>query len=306
MRRFSLAQLEAFLWICRLGTFRAAAERLNLTQPTVSLRIRELEASLGARLFERRGNGMQLSAEGSIMLRYAERGLDLFDEMEDRLRTGDPLQGLLRLGVSDTFAMTCLAEIVGTLEVTYPKLQIELTVTHSNELGDLLNRKKLDLAFLTEPRLHRNITVEPLGRSDVAWLSSPKKRIGNGGPVRPRDVAGLSILSVPPPSPLYGVITEWCTADGSPPLSLSTCNNIAVIARLVIAGVAVSVLPVCVVHRELASGALIRYRGQPELSPRSICAAYPSASRGPGIDELLRITRQAVAETGLFESKRAR
>ncbi len=73
MRKFSLAQLEAFLWICRLGTFHAAAERLNLTQPTVSLRIRELESALGARLFERRGNGMRLSAEGTILLRYAER-----------------------------------------------------------------------------------------------------------------------------------------------------------------------------------------------------------------------------------------
>ena len=71
MRRFSLAQLDAFLWICRLGTFHAAAERLNLTQPTSSLRIREREAAVGSKLFERRGSGMQVSAKGSILLRYA-------------------------------------------------------------------------------------------------------------------------------------------------------------------------------------------------------------------------------------------
>src|SRR5258706_10696457 len=102
MRRFSLAQLEAFRWICRLGTFHAAAEHLHLAQPSVSQRIRELESALDARLFERRGNGARLTAEGEILLRYAEQGLSLFDEMEDRLSTGDPLQGSPPLGASDT------------------------------------------------------------------------------------------------------------------------------------------------------------------------------------------------------------
>jgi DNA-binding transcriptional LysR family regulator len=300
MRRFSLAQLEAFLWICRLGTFHAAAERLNLTQPTISLRIRELESALGARLFERRGHGMRLSTEGTILLRYAERGLDLFDEMEDRLRTGDVLQGSLRLGVSDTFAMTCLPEIVGTLEAEYPRLRIELTVTNSTVLSELLVRKKLDLAFLTEPHQHRSITVEPMGRTDVAWVSSAAKPIGP--PVlRPRDVVDIPILSVTPPSPLNELMVDWCTSDGSPPPSFSTCNNIAVIARLVLSGVAASVLPVCVVQRELDSGVLIRYQQHPPLAPRVMCAAYPATSRGPGIDALLHIARQAFAHTCLFD-----
>src|SRR6476661_6868112 len=122
MRRFSLAQLEAFRWICRLGTFHAAAQRLNVSQPSVSQRIRELESALDAKLFERRGNSMRLTAEGEILLRYSEQGLSLFDEMEERLRTGDPLQGTLRLGASDTVAMTCLPEMIGALEARYPKL----------------------------------------------------------------------------------------------------------------------------------------------------------------------------------------
>jgi DNA-binding transcriptional LysR family regulator len=300
MRKFSLAQLEAFLWICRLGTFHAAAERLNLTQPTVSLRIRELESALGARLFERRGNGMRLSAEGTILLRYAERGLDLFDEMEDRLRTGDVLQGSLRLGVSDTFAMTCLPELVGTLETEYPRLRIELTVTNSTVLSDLLMRKKLDLAFLTEPRQHRSLAVESLGSTDVAWVSSAAKPIGPAI-LRPRDVVGIPILSVTPPSPLNELLVDWCTSDGSPPPSFSTCNNIAVIARLVLAGVAASVLPVCVVQRELESGELIRYQQNPPLAPRVMCAAYPMTSRGPGMDAVLGIARAAFSHTGLFD-----
>ncbi len=299
--RFSLPQLEAFVWICRLGTFHAAAERLHLTQPTVSLRIRELEQALGARLFERRGNGMRLSAQGSILAQYAERSLALFDEMEVRLRSGDPMQGTLRLGASDTFAMTCLPGVVNALEAAYPQLRIELTVTHSTALGELLTHKKLDLALLTETRLNSSIAIEPIGRTDVAWISGPGRHLKRG-PLRPGDLAGVTILTVPPPSPLHDVITEWFGTDGAPIPVFSTCNNLAVISQLVASGVAMSVLPVCLVQRKLASGELIRYRAYPEFAPRMLCAAYPGAVRGTGIDALLNITRQSMTQSGIFEA----
>ena len=300
MRRFSLAQLEAFRWICRLGTFHAAAEHLHLAQPSVSQRIRELESALDARLFERRGNGARLTAEGEILLRYAEQGLSLFDEMEDRLRTGDPLQGTLRLGASDTVAMTFLSEMISALETCYPKLRVELNVSNSIWLADLLMRKQLDIAFLTEARQHRGIHVEPLGRTEVAWLSSPRKRLVEHRALRPADLQGVSILSMPAPSPLHDILIDWCTSQGAAPPAFSTCNNIAVIARLLSAGVAASVLPVCTVQREIDVGILLRYDAQPALPQRILCAAYPASSRGPGMDALLDNARRALAGTGLF------
>lgn len=302
MRRFSLAQLEAFRWICRLGTFHAAAERLSVTQPSISQRIRELESALEVKLFERRGSGMRLTAEGEILLRYSEQGLALFDELEGRLRTGDPLQGSLRMGASDTVAMTCLPDMVSALEARYPQLRVELNVSNSLVLWDLLIRRKLDIAFLSGARQHRSLHVEPLGRTEVAWVSSPKRRLVERGPLRPRDLGGVSILSMPAPSPLNDLLVDWCTSDGSPPPAFSTCNNIAVIARLLSAGVAASVLPVCTVQREIDSGELLRYEAQPPLPPRRLSAAYPAASRGPGVEALLEHARRAMAGTGLFGS----
>ncbi|OWT65765.1 LysR family transcriptional regulator [Candidimonas nitroreducens] len=302
MRRFSLAQLEAFRWICRLGTFHAAAERLNVTQPSVSQRIRELESAIDAKLFERRGSGVRLTAEGEILLRYTEQGLSLFDEMEDRLRTGDPLQGTLRVGASETVAMTCLPDMISSLEAHYPKLRVELNVRNSTMLWDLLMRKKLDVAFLTDARQHRSIHIEPLGRTEVAWFSSPGRRLVEGRPLRPSDLEGVSILSMPAPSPLNDMLVNWCTSNGAPPPAFSTCNNIAVIARLLIAGVAASILPVCTVQSEVDSGALLRYDPHPTLPPRTLCAAYPVSARGPGMDALLENAHRALADTGLFYS----
>ncbi|HSR72516.1 MAG TPA: LysR family transcriptional regulator, partial [Kiloniellales bacterium] len=82
--KLTLAQLETFCWIVRLGTFQAAARRQNLAQPTVSLRIRELEAALGTSLLRRRGRRVQPTAEGSALHQDAERILALAEGLEAR------------------------------------------------------------------------------------------------------------------------------------------------------------------------------------------------------------------------------
>src|SRR3546814_16536090 len=69
INRVSLYHLETLLWIDRLGTFSAAAERLNTTQPTVSARMRELEQRLGTALFRRDGRALSLTAAGRTLVR---------------------------------------------------------------------------------------------------------------------------------------------------------------------------------------------------------------------------------------------
>jgi DNA-binding transcriptional LysR family regulator len=299
MKRFSLAQLEAFLWICRLGTFRAAADRLNVTQPSISLRISELESAVGVQLFAKRGRPIRLSAAGTIMLRYVERGLDLFDEMEDILRRADPLHGLLRLGAVDTVAMTCLPEIVQALEVVYPQMKIELTITNNHALTELLNQNRLDIVFLLEPHLHASLWSEQLGVVDIAWLSSAQKPLGKKI-LRPENLADQNILTLTPPSHLNDIITNWLSADKTPAQSLKLCNNIAVIARFVISGLAVSVLPVCVVQRELDAGLIVRYRQRPELKPLKLYAAGQSALRSPAVSAILDTMREVLEHSGIF------
>ena len=69
MRRLALFHLETLLWIARLGTFRAAAERLNTTQPAISARVREMEEQLGVALFRNEGRGVVLTAKGRELVR---------------------------------------------------------------------------------------------------------------------------------------------------------------------------------------------------------------------------------------------
>lgn len=93
MRRYSLAQIEALVAINSLGSFQAAARHLNVTQPTISLRVRELEEALGTALFERDGRSAKLNTQGVLAMHYSDQVLRLLEEMETRLRTGDPPGG---------------------------------------------------------------------------------------------------------------------------------------------------------------------------------------------------------------------
>lgn len=299
MRKYSLAQIEALLMISRLGTFHAAAKHINVTQPTISLRIKELEDALGTQFFEREGRTARLSADGVIAAQYAEQVLSLFDQMETRLRTGDPLQGTLRVGSSETVAIACLPKIMSMLGETYPRLRVELTVSNSFILCEQLKSSHLDIAFLSDPGIEAQIHMEPLGLAPVAWTGSAKKPLATTL-LHPADLMETTILCVPPPSPLYEIVAKWCTAEKASRPALSTCNSLAMIAKLVASGVAMSVLPTCILRDEIQRGLVVRYRQHVELKPLKICAAYPRSSDSEGLEAVVRIARDVMRREDCF------
>ncbi|WP_186124847.1 LysR family transcriptional regulator, partial [Burkholderia gladioli] len=111
-------QLKALDMIARLGSVSRAAEELNLTQPAVSLQVRLLEEAVGAALLQRVGRGVQLTAAGEIVSRYAREILHLWSEAGDEVAalTGD-LGGTLRIGA------------ITTAEYLIPPLLVKFTAT---------------------------------------------------------------------------------------------------------------------------------------------------------------------------------
>lgn len=287
--------MEALLAIARLGSFQAAAEHLNVTQPTVSLRIRELEAALGVALFEREGRRAALTAEGVLARRYAEQAIGVLDELETRLRTGDPLQGTLRVGSSETIAMVCLPAIVQQLEQRYPRLHIELTIANSLVLSERLNTNQLDIAFLIDAGVSHHVQVEPLAWAEVAWIGQAPR-----GRLRAADLAAQKLFVVPAPSPLHEVVSAWYAQERAPLPEFNTCTSVAIIAGMVAAGVGISALPVSVMADTLASGRVQRYEQERPFTPLRLCAAYPRVAEMAGLDAVLRIARQVLGEQPYF------
>jgi DNA-binding transcriptional LysR family regulator len=299
MRRYSLAQIEALAAISKLGSFQAAARHINVTQPTISLRVRDLEEALGKKLFERDGRSAKPNADGVVAIQYTEQILKLLDELETRLRTGDPLQGTLRVGSSETIAIAVLPKIITLFGERYPRLKVELTVSNSIVLLEELAANRLDMAFLADPGYPAHMHVEPLALAPVAWMGSRAKQL-QGNFVSPQTLGASTILCVPKPSPLHETMASWWDKEGGAALNVSTCNSLAMLARLVAGGVGLGVLPTCMLRDEIQRGSVVSYRQQTPFSPLQICAAFPKTMRSEGITGLVEIARRVMLESRYF------
>jgi DNA-binding transcriptional LysR family regulator len=300
MRRYSLAQIEALAAIAKLGSFQAAARHMNVTQPTVSLRVRELEEALGTKLFERDGRAAKLNAEGTVALHYTDEVLKLLDELETRLRTGDPLQGTLRVGSSETIAIAVLPKIITLLGERYPRLKVELTVSNSFVLLDGLAHNRLDLAILADPGHLANIHVEPLALAPLAWMGCRSVALPDQF-ADPTSLSQSTILCMPEPSPLYEMMANWWEREGGPALRVSTCNSLAMLARLVASGVGVGVLPTCILRNEIQRGSVVSYRQETPFRSLQICAAYRNAHTSEGLEVLVSIARRVMLDSRYYE-----
>jgi DNA-binding transcriptional LysR family regulator len=299
--RATLSQIEALYWIARLGSFRAAAAQLGLTQPSISLRIKGLEEALGCRIFDRVGRQVRLSEAGSPLYPLAKRMIEIAEQVSSRRGPVDPLHGRLRLGAPASFALSCMADLLGALKRPYPNLTVALTIDNSVVLRQKLNRRELDMAFVVEPEVEPFVRVELLGQMTHAWVCNPRLDFSRKW-VEPQDLMPYQILTHPEPSSLMMLVLNWFGSAGLEPRHLSTCNDLSVIIRLAAAGEGVSLLPPAILKDELREGSLRILKPRPALVKPRLYAAYQADKAGLGMTTVLETARQVIGRSGLLIS----
>jgi DNA-binding transcriptional LysR family regulator len=292
----TLSQIETLYWISRLHGFHAASAHLNITQPTVSLRIRSLERALGMKLFERSGRRVRLTSEGRDLLPQAERMIGLAEELNAKRAPGDPLRGRLRMGAPDSFGLTCMPGLLRALKKQYPELNVALTIDNSNVLSQKLNDRELDVAILADPKIEPHVALEPLGTVECAWVASTRLHLPRGT-VRPKDLAPHQIFTNPEPSNLMTLVRDWFASAGLEVPHLSTCNSLSVILRLTMAGAGVSLLPTVILPRRPGSSSLRVLHAQPRVGRGRLFAAYQLDKAGRKVEAVLDTARRVIARS---------
>lgn len=291
--RFTIAQLEAFFWTARLGSLGKAATRLHIAQPTISLRLRDLEKALEVTLFQRNGRGLALTPEGSALV---PRAAALLEEADRIMLQTDPgtITGSIRVGFAEGFAMTCVPKLLEVVRRDYPLLKPEYIVSISYELERELSDQQLDLAVLVNPTGRHGIRLVPLGIQDTAWVASVRFGLSSG--VRPSDLHRLPIVSNPPPSAMYRQIKDWFATAGLEPQRHDLCSSVAVIGHLVTSGVALGVLPVKMMEEDMRAGRVDILRPIPDLIHGRVYASYVEGGLTGPVNAMLKSIQVAVAE----------
>lgn len=296
----TLSQIRAFERIARLGSFHAAAKHVGITQPSISQRIRDLEAILAVELFTRNGPRVALTAEGHALLEYADRLLETADDVVVRFKQRDPLLGLLRIGVNESFGLICLTDLMRRLEQQYPKLKTSVIVGDTGMVSGLLNDHQLDLAVVSEPSLAGHVLQVPIGRNDLAWVASNEMDLPSGT-LTPTILAAHHLIVSPQTARLHTTMTNWFAQGGAVPERVSTCNSLSVTLLMVRSGFAIGLVPLRVVADELATGRIVRIPVTPAVGSHRVSLCYQIAQFGPNLQAIVELTKELIAHHELFK-----
>jgi LysR family hydrogen peroxide-inducible transcriptional activator len=248
----TLRQLRYLVALAEHRHFGRAADACAVTQPALSMQIRDLERHLGIALVERRPNDVMLTDLGAEVARHAERVLLAAHDLEDFAKhRGRVLSGHLRLGIIPTLGPYVLPKVLPALQRLFPDLHIELRETQTKVLIDELNRGTLDAALLALPV--PDASLETIRLFDDAFLlavpaTDPRSETAR---VTPDDIDPPQLILLEEGHCLRDQALALCaSAHGNPGISLGA-TSLTTVMQMVANGYGITLVPKVAVDVEV-------------------------------------------------------
>src|ERR1700688_146900 len=188
--------IETFLWVVTLGSFRAAGDKLNTTQPAISQRIAQLEREVGVKLLNRDHRVASPTPSGRQLMVYAEKLIGLRSEMMAAVGDRSAMRGVWRLGVAETIVHTWLPRLIKSVNTAYPNLSMEIEVDITPNLNARLLAQEVELAFVLGPPSDAGVRSRVLCDYPVGFFASPTLGLGQGL-LTVHDLAKFPIITFP-------------------------------------------------------------------------------------------------------------
>jgi DNA-binding transcriptional LysR family regulator len=288
----TLKQLEAFYWAASAASFGVAAERLHVSQSTLSKRIAELEAQLRTPLFNRSGHRAALTDAGRQMLPLARRMLGLADEMRGLLTEGGGVRGNCRFGVGELAALTWLPDLVAQTRALLPDLVLEPQVDLGTALEQRLESGELDFAVVAGYSSRSTIASEAIAQVRFAWAAEPSL-VGRHRTITAALLKDTALITMPTAAGPTRMLEHWLAVNNVEAGRRLTCNNLAAIAGLVAAGVGIGLFPIGWLEQMAERGAVVELKSKPALP----ALEYTFQWRRDDSRPLLRHMRELVGQT---------
>lgn len=289
MTRFNLEQVRTFMAVVRLGGVSRAADALNLTQPAVTARIRNLEDSLQCQLFDRSGGAMRLTKRGERLLAHARKFEQLSEMVERDVIDPEALQRQLRIGVSETIAQCWLPDLIARLHRRYPRLEIEFNVDISLNLRDGLLNREIDLAVLLGPISEYSVDNIDLPGFDLAWYVSAD------APEEPDPAAYFTrpILTYARNTRPHRELRELLFERAGPEVAIFPSSSLSACFRLVAANLGVAALPRALGAEDVAAGRIREFDPGWVPGPLEFTASYIADPKNHLVESAALLAREA-------------
>lgn len=293
MINITLKQLRYFEALARHRHFGRAAEDCAISQPALSMQIKELEETLGAALFERSARQVTLTSFGAEAAKRARNILRAADELGDLARASQSkLVGRLRIGVIPTIAPYLLPRLIGRLAPLYPELEIHVRETITPTLIQELGDGRLDTAILALPVSEPGLRETPLFDEQFVL-------------VRPREEGKLPVPSIDRLREMRLLLLEeghcfrdqalsFCNIQSGPPREILDASSLSTLVQMVGAGMGVTFIPEMAVPVETRSADVAVARFEPPEPARTIGMVWRKSNPlDPQLQEIAEIVRSA-------------
>lgn len=282
----TIRQLQYAVAVADTRSFRAAATRCLVSQPSLSAQLAELESALGVRLFDRDRRGVLPTPGGEILIARARRVLQEFEDLRQvaALLT-DPLRGVLRIGVLPTIAAYLLPEMDPAVRRAFPQLELIWLEDKTDELCRALAEGGLDAAVLAREAELGDVDCEEIGVDPFVLAAPAAHRLARvRRPVGLGELEGESVLLLDDGHCFRSQALELCAAAGTRELGFRA-TSLATLVQMVAGGAGITLLPSLAAAIESRNRSLVIRPFKHPAPRRTIVLAW---RRGSALAESLR------------------
>jgi LysR family hydrogen peroxide-inducible transcriptional activator len=293
----TLRQLRYFNALARQGHFGRAAEACAISQPALSMQIKDLEDALGGVLLERSPRQVALTTFGEEAAPRVRDILRLVDELEDLARASrDRLAGRLRIGMIPTIAPYLLPEVIGNLTRMHPELDIHVRETLTPKLIEELADGRLDTAIVALPVSEPSL-VEVALFSEHFLLVRPGEDEGKPVPSS-KVLRTMRLLLLEEGHCFRDQALSFCNMQSSPPREVLDASSLSTLVQMVSAGIGVTLIPEMAVAVEARSASVSVARFKNPQPSRTIGMVWrktsPLARQLLQFSEVVRLSADAL------------
>jgi DNA-binding transcriptional LysR family regulator len=276
-----LTELRIFKAVAEQGGITRAATALHRVQSNVTTRVKQLEDRLGTKLFHRQGRKLVLSAEGKVLLGYADQLLRLSSEAHAALKGHGP-HGVFRLGTLESTAATRLPPVLARYHRDYPAVRLELVTGTSGALVDQVLRGELEAAFVAEPFPPKNLEMQHAFTEELV-LITPK---GHARVSRPQDIDQRIVLAFTTGCSYRRRLEAWLGRSSVVAERVMEYGSYHAIAACVAAGSGIAVVPKSVLRAVGVESQVAVHALPASVANAKTMLVWRSGHRSPSLDAL--------------------
>lgn len=234
-----IKQLRYFIAIAEEKNITAAANRLHMSQPPLSMQLKQLEEELSVKLFERNGKRMELTDKGELLYKRALQLVHNIEEVKNEIQeTEEGKRGVLAVGIN-TLSVSGFSNMLQAFHDKYPLVSLKIVQNDSFYLAEMVKTRAIEMAFVRLPLEHQDFIFQHLVNEPFVFVSNEKKQS-----VTLEEISHLPLI-IPSTEGLgsYNIIHEAFSREKLRFTSIAECSDMHVLMEMVKNGMGSTIVP---------------------------------------------------------------